>query len=283
MEFEAQPRNLATIHGKGNAFWLLNVQRLDIVPICFDEFRHVVVLGLRNRCSLEFGTLLDLDVNLDDFLCLGVDHRTKVQRMCVLVVVLGYTVVHQCLLESMLCAPTLVESDGPGVAIHLGHVVNADISTELDDSWVSSDNLLRGLQIFQGDGWHDTFTKDELLDLLGCDVDYDFIECCGTRFKCDGECFSINLLLVVLEVLQQLWFSRLVEGYGVKGERDIRFVLADNASGNFDLIDRELIEGMSHQGSLCNHLFLSRGSAKLDTVRLVLMAECSSLVFWWSR
>lgn len=93
------------------------------------------------------------NVYVDDFLCVCVEDRAEVQRVCVLAVIGMRAVVHQSLLETDVASKSLVVTDGPRVAIYFMHVLrwNTDDSTLLNDLRIRTDNFLDSVQVLHGD------------------------------------------------------------------------------------------------------------------------------------
>lgn len=111
VQFPVLPAYVPAIHCKRDSFWLSNVDWLQILPeptLFFNGRRMVVVRWRLVNHSSDRG---NIDVN--NFLCIRVVDRAKIERVAVLAVVDVWAVIHECLLKTNTGTKTLVVTDGP--------------------------------------------------------------------------------------------------------------------------------------------------------------------------
>jgi hypothetical protein len=123
--------------------------------------------GERNLCSLAVDIA---DIDGENLLLLCVNHDGKVKRVRILVVVRRGAVVHQTLLETPLVAPALINTNGPSIDVDLGHVVDAEILTGLNDTRIRARNTLADVEVLKGKRGTDISDGLPQLDLALCDV-----------------------------------------------------------------------------------------------------------------
>lgn len=191
VHLEVGPRQLIAADLEGDTLRLGDVDRLEaiVVVLVANEFRKVVVLLEGNSSALA---IYQTNINAEDLLSLGISHDSEVERVGVLVVKLGGTVISETLLQTALKAPALIDTNGPSIQEDLRHISDTQILASANDTRVLAGNALHHIQILQSKSGHHILDLLDLLNLALGDVDNNLGDLVSLALNDNGESAAIR-------------------------------------------------------------------------------------------
>lgn len=178
----AGPGKLVAADLERHALGLRNVNGLEHIRLVAvgNEIRQKVVRdeGGGGALAVDVG-----NVDGNDLGRVGVGNNGNIQRVGVLVVQLRVAVVHKTLLQSALKTPTLIDTNGPAVNVHLGHVGDADLCAGRNHAGVLAGGNLDNVEIFESEGGSDIRDVLPVLNLARLEIYNDLAGVVGALFQ----------------------------------------------------------------------------------------------------
>lgn len=234
------PGQLVATNLEGDALRLSDIDGLEslMVVLVADELGQVVVFLERDRSALAVDVA---NIDAEHLLGFGVGHDGEVERVGVLVVEIGVSVVGQALLQTALKAPALVNADGPGIQEDLGHVVDANFLAGADNTGVIASNALHDIEIFESESGHHILHFFPLLDLGLGQVHHDLGDLGGLALDDDGKCPTVWRRDSTLAECSILGLARFSQSEAVELDRPRAGIFPDELGRLRDFLDGQLI------------------------------------------